>query len=186
MWTSKRLAMAGRTAFFAAGLAALAGTSAFAFDNMSPEQKAALQASQTARAEQVEPIAADAGAAGESEGERTIFDGIYTAEQADRGMEFFNGECSSCHSNTARGSSAAPGLIGYTLDSKYAGQPLYDYFDYMRTNMPPGNAGWFTDQEYADIVAYLLELHGAPAGEAELEGTQEALSTIMIVPTPEG
>ncbi|AEQ52077.1 cytochrome c551 [Pelagibacterium halotolerans B2] len=101
-------------------------------------------------------------------------------------MGFFGTDCATCHSNTARGSSAAPGLIGYALDSKYADQPLYTYFDYMRSNMPPGNAGWFTDQEYADIVAYLLELHGAPAGDAELEGTEEALSAIMIVPTPEG
>ena len=99
-------------------------------------------------------------------------------------MGFFGTDCATCHSNTARGSSAAPGLIGYTLDSKYADQSLYTYFDYMRSNMPPGNAGWFTDQEYADIVAYLLELHGAPAGDTELEGTQEALSTITIVPTP--
>lgn len=183
MWTSKRLVVAGRTALFAAGLAALAGGSAFAFDNMSPEQKAALEAAQVAQAEETAPVEA----AGEAAtGERTIFDGVYTAEQAERGKEFFNTECSTCHSNTARGSSAAPGLIGYTLDSKYADQPLFAYWDYMRTNMPPGNAGWFTDQEYADITAYLLSLHGAPAGDTELEGTEEALSTIMIVPTPEG
>src|SRR5690606_26541238 len=39
MWTSRRLAVAGRTALFAAGLAALAGTSALAFDGMSAEQR---------------------------------------------------------------------------------------------------------------------------------------------------
>lgn len=178
MWTSRRLAAAGRTALFAAGLAALAGTSALAFDGMSAEQRAALEAAQVAQAD----ISADAEAAGE----RTIFDGVYTAEQAERGKGFFNSDCASCHANSARGSSAAPGLIGYTFDSKYAEQPLYNYFDFMRTNMPPGNAGWFIDQEYADIVAYLLSLHGAPAGDSELEGTEEALSAIMIVPTPEG
>ncbi|MEQ8447211.1 MAG: c-type cytochrome [Pelagibacterium sp.] len=179
MWKPTNLGLAGRSALVAAGIAALAATSAFAFDNMSPEQRAALEAQAT-------EVAAVEGEAGAEGGERTIFDGVYTEEQADRGMGFFGSDCAACHANTARGSSAAPGLIGYTLDNKYADQPLYDYFDYMRTNMPPGNAGWFTDQEYADIVAYLLELHGAPAGDTELEGTEEALSTITIVPTPEG
>lgn len=179
MWKPTGLSPLGRTALIAASIAVLAASSAFAFDNMSPEQRAALEA-QAAEAEAPE---AD-GAAAEG-GERTIFDGVYTEEQADRGMGFFGTDCATCHSNTARGSSAAPGLIGYALDSKYADQPLYTYFDYMRANMPPGNAGWFTDQEYADITAYLLELHGAPAGDTELEGTEEALSAIMIVPTPE-
>lgn len=182
MQTSRRLVLAGRAALLATGLAALLGTSAFAFDNMSPEQKAALQ---TAQAEEA-ASSTETEAGGEAAGERTIFDGVYTDEQAERGKGFFSSDCATCHSNTARGSSAAPGLIGYTLDSKYADQPLYNYFDYMRTNMPPSNAGWFLDQEYADIVAYLLSLHGAPAGDTELEGTEEALSAIMIVPTPEG
>lgn len=179
MWKPTDLGLAGRSALIAVGIAALTATSAFAFGNMSAEQRAALEA----KATDVAQVESEAPAEG---GERTIFDGVYTEEQADRGMGFFGPDCATCHSNTARGSSAAPGLIGYTLDSKYADQSLYTYFDYMRANMPPGNAGWFTDQEYADIVAYLLELHGAPAGDAELEGTEEALSTIMIVPTPEG
>lgn len=178
MWKPTGLGPLGRTALIVASISAFAVSSAFAFDNMTSEQRAALEAQ---AAETAAPEADGAAAEG---GERTIFDGVYTEEQADRGMGFFGTDCATCHSNTARGSSAAPGLIGYTLDSKYADQPLYTYFDYMRSNMPPGNAGWFTDQEYADIVAYLLELHGAPAGDTELEGTEEALSAIMIVPTP--
>ncbi|WP_417582790.1 c-type cytochrome [Pelagibacterium sp.] len=177
MWTSIDVGRAGRTAIVAAGLVAAVATSAFAFDNMTAEQREALEANAAA----AEP--GQASGSGDAGG-RTIFDGVYTEEQADRGMEFFGTDCATCHSNTARGSSAAPGLIGYTLDSKYADQPLYNYFDYMRANMPPGNAGWFTDEEYADITAYLLELHGAPAGDTELAGTEEALSSITIVPTP--
>ncbi|WP_332713928.1 c-type cytochrome [Pelagibacterium mangrovi] len=172
----------GRTVLVAAGIAALAGTSV-AFDNMSAEQRAALEVAQ-AEANETADEAGSEDAAADAGGERTIFDGVYTAAQAERGQGFFGSDCASCHSNTARGSSAAPGLIGYTLDNKYADRPLFDYYDYMRANMPPGNAGWFTDQEYADIVAYLLQLHGAPEGDTELEGTDEALAAIMVVPTP--
>ena len=182
MFNAIGLGRVGRTVFVAAGLAALAGTSV-AFDNMTPEQRQALE---TAQAETAPAAEAGAEAAADTGGERTIFDGVFTEAQADRGMEFFNSDCSGCHGNTARGGPGSPGLVAFTLDSKYADQPLFNYWDFMRNNMPPGNAGWFTDQEYADITAYLLELHGAPAGDTELEGTQEALSTIMIVPTPEG
>lgn len=177
MWNPSSLGRVGRTMIFAAGIAALAGTSAVAFDNMTAEQRAALEASQ---AETAGADDADAG------GERTIFDGVYTEAQAERGMGMYNSDCSGCHGNTGRGGPGSPGLVGFTLDSKYANKPLSDYWNFMVHNMPPGNAGWFTDQEYADVTAYLLQLHGAPAGDTELEGSEEALSTIMIVPTPEG
>ena len=92
MSTSKRLVLVGRAALLAAGMAALVGTSAFAFDGMSAEQKAALQAAQVAQADvAAEPDAA----AGEAGGERTIFDGVYTQEQADRGEGFFSSDCAS-------------------------------------------------------------------------------------------
>lgn len=116
--------------------------------------------------------------------ELTIFDGVYTEEQAERGKALYATDCTACHGNTARGGPGSPGLVAFTLDSKYADQPLSAYWNFMVHNMPPGNAGWFTDQEYADITAYLLQLHGAPSGDTELEGTEEALSQIMIVPTP--
>lgn len=156
MWKHAGPGSFARNALAAAGVAALLVTSAFAAD--------------------------DATAAGDSE--LTIFDGVYTDEQADRGKDMYASDCAACHGNTARGGPGSPGLVAFTLDSKYADQPLSAYWDFMVHNMPPGNAGWFTDQEYADITAYLLQLHGAPAGENELEGTEEALSQIMIVPTP--
>src|SRR5690606_18855540 len=124
------LSRLGRTVLVAASIAALAGTSV-AFDNMSAEQRAALETAQAEAAAVANEAADETGtdAAVDTGGERTIFDGVYTAAQAERGQGFFGSDCASCHSNTARGSSAAPGLIGYTLDNKYADRPLFDYFD---------------------------------------------------------
>lgn len=155
------------------GLAAATTTSAWAFGEVSlgwggfPD-----------RGEALEIIRVADGA------DRTIFDGVFTAEQAAAGREHYMSVCVSCHENTARGGPGAPGLIAFTLNNKYAGQPLFVYFDYMRQNMPPGQGGWFIDEEYAEIVAFLLELHGAPAGETELPSDEEGLNAIMIVPKP--
>lgn len=118
------------------------------------------------------------------DGARTIYDGVFTEEQAAAGREHYMGTCATCHENTARGGPGAPGLIAYTLNNKYADMPLFSYFDYMRQNMPPGQPGWFVDEEYAEIVAFLLQMHGAPAGDTALPADEEGLSAIMIVPAP--
>src|SRR5690606_36373028 len=81
------LSRLGRTVLVAASIAALAGTSV-AFDNMSAEQRAALE---TAQAEAADETGTDAAA--DTGGERTIFDGVYTAVQAERGQGFFGSDC---------------------------------------------------------------------------------------------
>lgn len=173
-----------------AGLAAATAMPAWAFGVVSPGQGALPDAGEAVEIIQVATAGraeADGDGAGDEvdDGEiRTIFDGVFTEEQAAAGRGHYMSTCVNCHENTARGGPAAPGLIAYTLNNKYAGLPLFAYFDYMRQNMPPGQSGWFLDKEYAEIVAFLLEMHGAPAGETELPSDEEGLSAIMIVRAP--
>ena len=121
----------------------------------------------------------------ESSAERTIFDGVFTQEQADRGAGVFSQNCAVCHGNAARGGSDAPGLVGHTLNNKYADQPLQTYFHIMQTTMPLGRGNSLPPQTYADIMAHILSLHGAPAGEEELPFDEEGLSAIQIVRAPQ-
>jgi hypothetical protein len=46
--------------------------------------------------------------------------------------------------------------------------------------MPTSNPGFLTDQEFIDIIAYMLAVSGAPAGEIEL--TADALALARIAP----
>ena len=47
--------------------------------------------------------------------------------------------------------------------------------------MPEDGPGRLTDEEYTDVVAYLLDANDYPAGEMELPADKTTLDTIMIV-----
>ncbi|MBJ7576780.1 cytochrome c [Devosia sp. MC532] len=115
-------------------------------------------------------------------GPKNIFEGVYTADQALRGRQLYVDNCAACHGPTAGGGSAAPGLIGSVLDLK-AGMMLSDLVDYMIMAMPPEAPGKLRTAEYVDITAYLLELHGAEAGETELPRKIKDLAEFEIVET---
>jgi hypothetical protein len=46
--------------------------------------------------------------------------------------------------------------------------------------MPKSEPGTLTPDEYAQVLAYLLELNGMPAGDVELPPDPEAMKTIRI------
>lgn len=60
----------------------------------------------------------------------------------------------------------------------------WSVLEYTRTKMPIRNPGQLSDQEYADVIAYMLSYGGAPAGDTKLEPDIEALSDILIEPEP--
>jgi hypothetical protein len=53
----------------------------------------------------------------------------------------------------------------------------------MKTTMPGNSPGGLDDRVYADVLAYLLEAHGLPAGQREL--SPEMVGRIQLV-GPEG
>lgn len=116
--------------------------------------------------------------------ELTIFSGVFTEAQAERGKVVYNGQCAACHGNTGRGGPSAPGVTGHTLNSKYRGVPLGVYFHFLQTTMPIGRPGSLPVQTYADVMAYMLQMHGAPAGESELTADEDLLAAIMIERDP--
>jgi hypothetical protein len=50
--------------------------------------------------------------------------------------------------------------------------------------MPSNNPGFLTNQEFVDIVAYMLATSGAPFGDAELRAEPQTLAGI-VVSTPQ-
>lgn len=118
--------------------------------------------------------------AAEADAPVTIYSGVFTEEQAGRGKAAYSTNCSVCHGPTARGGPDAPGIVGYVFDRKYEGMPLSAYYGFMRAAMPPGRAGSLPAGTYADILAFLLSVHGATAGENELPADEALLDAIMI------
>ena len=100
----------------------------------------------------------------------TIWDGVYTQAQAQRGAGHFETFCSSCHRAGFRGS----GFINRWREDKLA-----SLYTFIRNNMPVGNPGVASPSEYIDIVAWILSTNEIPAGSQDL--TPAAASAIQVV-----
>jgi hypothetical protein len=50
--------------------------------------------------------------------------------------------------------------------------------------MPEDNPDSLGDQEYVDIIAYMLTVGGMPNGDTELSPDSQSLAQILIQPEP--
>jgi mono/diheme cytochrome c family protein len=114
--------------------------------------------------------------------ELTVWSGVYTKAQAQRGAEAMTAaQCRTCHGETLQGATGVPSIVGGEFQFKWDGKSLAELFEKVRTDMPPGMGGTLADQKYIDIIAALLEADGYPAGEArELPADPAALAGIAI------
>ncbi|MGB7219257.1 MAG: c-type cytochrome [Vicinamibacterales bacterium] len=113
---------------------------------------------------------------------RSVLDGVYTREQAVRGQKDYDIFCASCHAadlgGTNSGDSGAPPLRGETF---MAGSDANALFTLIRTNMPREAPAGLSDRQYLDVMAYLFQQNGFPAGSDELTVNVERLRSIKIV-----
>src|SRR5215472_5296265 len=117
---------------------------------------------------------------------RSVWDGIYTNEQAKRGEPLYYRECSTCHGDKLAGHEDAPPLAGPDFMDSWNGLTVGKLFDKIRLTMPKGEPGTVTVQVKADILAYILSVNKFPAGKTELQKS-EALKDIRFEATkPEG
>jgi S-disulfanyl-L-cysteine oxidoreductase SoxD len=114
---------------------------------------------------------------------RSVWDGVYTEEQAKRGEELYRKECASCHGDTLVGGGGAAPLTGGAFLSNWNGLTVGDLFDRIRKTMPQGSLGKLTKQQDADILAYLLSFNKFPAGKTELQKQVEFLREIRFEAT---
>ncbi len=107
---------------------------------------------------------------------RSIFEGVYTEAQAERGKAAYRSHCAACH--------ASGFFRGEPFRLVWSGQPASSFFEVMRTSMPIDNPASLEAEEYAAILAYILELNGYPAGDVELPSTREELDLIVLEDPP--
>jgi PQQ-dependent dehydrogenase (s-GDH family) len=88
----------------------------------------------------------------------------YTATQAAAGKTAFEAECAVCHGNTLTNGTMGPPLAGETFRATWAAQSARALFDSART-MPPASPGSLSDDTYARMLAYILQLNGYAAGD---------------------
>lgn len=107
---------------------------------------------------------------------KTVWDGVFTAEQAARGRARFEGSCSECHST-----GEAPEIAGTTFIRSWFEDSLNLPFTKMRETMPGDAPGSLSDETYIDILSFLLEASGFPAGVEPLTADPDQLASILVV-----
>ena len=110
---------------------------------------------------------------------RSVWDGVYTLEQAKRGA-LKSGLCTQCHGDGFTGG-AAPELAGDGFMSRWEGRTVGDLFDLIRLTMPDDDPGGLPREQYADLVAYILAVNKFPTGKAEIGTAAEPLKQIRLL-----
>jgi mono/diheme cytochrome c family protein len=113
-------------------------------------------------------------------GAKTVWDGVFSKAQADRGAANYKSACSECHGNDLAGDGFAPALTGSEFMGNWNDLSVGDLFERIRISMPPSGPSTVTPAQKADIVAHLMNQNKFPAGTGELEPNTEALKLIKI------
>jgi mono/diheme cytochrome c family protein len=111
---------------------------------------------------------------------KTVWDGVYTKEQATRGQPLYKQYCASCHGDMLEGIEMAPALTGGEFLDEWSGQTVGDLFERIRATMPRDKPGRLSREINADITAYMLSFDQFPAGDTELSHDTQALKQIRI------
>jgi mono/diheme cytochrome c family protein len=109
-----------------------------------------------------------------------IWDGIYTAEQARRGKAEFDQTCSRCHNLALIGSERGPAIKGGAFLSHWDKGSVGDLFIKIRDTMPEGGPGTLNEDVKIDILSYILQQNGFPAGTVELKKDLSPLEDIRL------
>jgi S-disulfanyl-L-cysteine oxidoreductase SoxD len=110
----------------------------------------------------------------------SVWQGVYTEEQAKRGQPLYGKYCASCHGEQLTGGEDSPPLTGGAFLANWNGLTLGDLFERIRVSMPQDRPGRLTRQQNADILAYVLGANQFPAGQAELPTETERLKQIRF------
>ena len=66
---------------------------------------------------------------------------ISFAGQADAGEQTYAANCGACHGAELQGSAVGPMLSGGGFLGSYGRQSPYEFFNFLKSNMPPGGIG---------------------------------------------
>ena len=109
-----------------------------------------------------------------------IWDGVYSIDQSSRGETVYKETCVSCHGQDLGGNSNSPGLVGMGFMFLWEGKTLGEFFEKIRSDMPTDRPGQLTQQNYLDVLAYILLQNNFPSRTEELSSNKDILKEITI------
>ena len=121
------------------------------------------------------------GAVRAQEPSHSVWDGVYTAQQAERGAADYSSHCVACHGENLVGNVAdVPALSGKTFLYNWDSLALQALFDRIHTTMPMSNPGSLSAQEALELTAYILSVNRIPAGTSALSSDAQTLQNIRF------
>jgi quinoprotein glucose dehydrogenase len=101
---------------------------------------------------------------------------IFTTAQAKRGEAAYRAKCAACHDGNGWG----PALHGDSFWSAWNRKTVRSLYSTIISAMPPMEPGTLSEKNVLDIVSYILQLNGIPAGEKEA-GAADELNAVGLV-----
>ena len=108
---------------------------------------------------------------------KSVWEGVYSEDQIMRGAVDYINSCAGCHRADLSG---AGGALKESFMIHWQQDNLNSIFSFMQANMPANKPGSLMPDTYVDILAFILEENGFPAGGADLK--PEGLNLIRILP----
>jgi len=105
---------------------------------------------------------------------------LYTDAQAAAGAAKFAADCQVCHGAQLQGL-VGPALKGPNFASVKSGFAVSDIFMIVSQNMPASNPGSLAKDDYVQIMAFILQQNGYPAGTTALTYDGATNSNVPLV-----
>src|SRR5687767_5475487 len=111
---------------------------------------------------------------------KTVWDGSYTKEQADRGASAFAANCTNCHGANLEGTGRYKALVGDTFWNDFSSRNVQYVLNYISKNMPNNAPGTLDAGTYIDLMAFILSRNALPTGTTAL--TAQNAADFEIIP----
>ena len=98
--------------------------------------------------------------------------GRYTNAQAANGAKAYQKTCAGCHGAKLQGG-MGPALVGRQFWLNYAGKKASTLWSDVHKTMPMSAPGSVSAKRSVDIMAFLLQKNGVPAGSTPLDDTTD-------------
>lgn len=90
--------------------------------------------------------------------EPAVDDGPDAIAQAESGAAVYESSCGFCHGDAGEGAGNNPPVVGDGVLASYA--DAGELLQYVRSEMPVDEPGGLSDEEFQDVVAFMLQANG--------------------------